>query len=61
MAFDLFYTVILVLAIILIFARGVVIVQPYQQALEIRLGQEQGPIKSGIPVGDSLHHRYHQS
>ena len=48
MAFDLFYTVILVLAIILIFARGVVIVQPYQQALEIRLGQYRGPLNPGF-------------
>ncbi|MBN2734015.1 MAG: SPFH/Band 7/PHB domain protein [Methanomicrobiaceae archaeon] len=41
-------TVILVLAIILIFAKGVVIVQPYEQALQIRLGQYIGRLNPGF-------------
>ena len=41
-------TVILVLAIVLIFARGVVIIQPYQQALQIRLGQYIGRLNPGF-------------
>ncbi|WFN33726.1 SPFH/Band 7/PHB domain protein [Methanogenium sp. S4BF] len=45
---DTIFTIILVLAIILIFAKGVVIVQPYQQALEIRLGQYRGPLNPGF-------------
>jgi regulator of protease activity HflC (stomatin/prohibitin superfamily) len=45
---DTLFTIILVLAIILIFAKGVVIVQPYQQALEVRLGQYRGPLNPGF-------------
>ncbi|WOF15821.1 SPFH/Band 7/PHB domain protein [Methanoplanus sp. FWC-SCC4] len=45
---NVFVTVILVLAIILIFAKGVVIVQPYQQALQIRLGQYIGRLNPGF-------------
>lgn len=41
-------TVILVLAIILIFAKGVIIIQPYEQALQIRLGQYIGRLNPGF-------------
>jgi len=40
MAFDLtttLVTIFLIVAIVIIFARGVVIIQPYQQGLQIRL------------------------
>lgn len=40
MAFiDILIEVFLILAIVIIFARGVVIIQPYEQALNIRLGK----------------------
>ncbi|MBP2132726.1 regulator of protease activity HflC (stomatin/prohibitin superfamily) [Methanomicrobium sp. W14] len=41
-------TIILVLAIVLIFAKGVVIIQPYEQALQIRLGQYIGRLNPGF-------------
>lgn len=45
---NIFLTIILVLAIVLIFAKGVVIVQPYEQALQIRLGQYIGRLNPGF-------------
>ena len=51
---DAFITILLILIIIFIFARGVVIVQPYEQALRIRLGRYTGRLNPGfswvIPV-----------
>ena len=43
--------IILILVIVFIFANGVVIVQPYEQGLQIRLGQYVGRI---IPVSAGL-------
>ncbi len=47
-------TIFLILAIVLIFARGVVIIQPYEQGLQIRLGRYIGRMNPGfrwiIPV-----------
>jgi regulator of protease activity HflC (stomatin/prohibitin superfamily) len=45
---NIFLTIVLVLAIVLIFAKGVVIVQPYEQALQIRLGQYIGRLNPGF-------------
>ncbi|PKL62804.1 MAG: hypothetical protein CVV31_03805, partial [Methanomicrobiales archaeon HGW-Methanomicrobiales-2] len=41
-------TVFLIIVIIIIFARGVVIVQPYEQGLQIRLGQYMGRMNPGF-------------
>lgn len=46
--FDFLLTVLLVLIILIIFARGVVIVQPYQQGLQIRLGKYIGRMNPGF-------------
>jgi regulator of protease activity HflC (stomatin/prohibitin superfamily) len=43
-----FISIILILVIIFIFARGVVIVQPYQQGLQIRLGKYIGRLNPGF-------------
>jgi len=49
MAFiDTLITIILILVIIFIFARGVVIIQPYQQGLQIRLGKYIGRLNPGF-------------
>jgi len=45
---DTFITLFLVFVIVIIFARGVVIVQPYEQALQIRLGKYVGRLNSGF-------------
>jgi len=45
---SLLLTTFLVLAIVIIFAKGVVIVQPYEQALQIRLGQYTGRLNPGF-------------
>ena len=36
---DTLITIFLILAVVVIFARGVVIIQPYEQGLNIRLGR----------------------
>ena len=41
-------TVFLIIVIIIIFARGVVIVQPYEQGLQIRLGRYVGRLNPGF-------------
>ncbi|MDD4253411.1 MAG: SPFH domain-containing protein, partial [Methanoculleus horonobensis] len=41
-------TVFLIIVIIIIFARGVVIVQPYEQGLQIRLGRYIGRMNPGF-------------
>jgi regulator of protease activity HflC (stomatin/prohibitin superfamily) len=41
-------TVFLIIAIVIIFARGVVIIQPYQQGLNIRLGRYIGRMNPGF-------------
>ncbi|HWQ66494.1 MAG TPA: SPFH domain-containing protein [Methanospirillum sp.] len=46
--FETFITIILILIILIIFARGVVIVQPYEQGLQIRLGQYIGRMSQGF-------------
>lgn len=46
--FDILLTVLLVLVILVIFARGVIIVQPYQQGLQIRLGKYIGRMNPGF-------------
>lgn len=43
-----FISIILILVIIFIFARGVVIIQPYQQGLQIRLGKYIGRLNPGF-------------
>ena len=51
MAFDLtttLVTIFLIVAIVIIFARGVVIIQPYQQGLQIRLGRYIGRMNPGF-------------
>ena len=48
MALNEFITVLLIFIIIIIFARGVVIVQPYEQALRIRLGRYIGRLNPGF-------------
>ncbi len=45
---DTSLTIVLVLAIIIIFAKGVVIIQPYEQALQIRLGKYIGRLNPGF-------------
>ena len=46
--FETFVTLLLVIIILIIFARGVVIVQPYEQGLQIRLGRYIGRMNSGF-------------
>ena len=41
-------TVFLIIVIVIIFARGVVIVQPYEQGLQIRLGRYIGRMNPGF-------------
>ncbi len=45
---DTALTIVLVIAIVFIFAKGVVIVQPYEQALQIRLGKYIGRLNPGF-------------
>ncbi|HNS83639.1 MAG TPA: SPFH domain-containing protein, partial [Methanolinea sp.] len=45
---DTLVTIFLVIAIVIIFARGVVIVQPYEQGLAIRLGRYKGRMNPGF-------------
>jgi regulator of protease activity HflC (stomatin/prohibitin superfamily) len=45
---DTLISIILILVIIFIFARGVVIIQPYQQGLQIRLGKYIGRLNPGF-------------
>lgn len=45
---DIFIPILLILVIIFTFARGVVIVQPYEQALRIRLGRYTGRLNPGF-------------
>ncbi|MBQ4414959.1 MAG: SPFH/Band 7/PHB domain protein, partial [Methanomicrobium sp.] len=45
---DTVLTIVLVIAIVFIFAKGVVIVQPYEQALQIRLGKYIGRLNPGF-------------
>ena len=45
---DALLTLVLVVAIVFIFAKGVVIVQPYEQALQIRLGKYIGRLNPGF-------------
>jgi regulator of protease activity HflC (stomatin/prohibitin superfamily) len=46
--FETLITIFLILAIVIIFARGVVIVQPYEQGLQIRLGRYLGRMNPGF-------------
>ena len=46
--FDTLIVIFLILVIVAIFARGVVIVQPYEQGLQIRLGQYVGRMNPGF-------------
>ncbi len=46
--FESIIAIILILVIVFIFARGVVIVQPYEQGLQIRLGQYVGRMNPGF-------------
>jgi len=46
--FEALVTLFLVIIILIIFARGVIIVQPYEQGLEIRLGRYIGRMNSGF-------------
>jgi len=46
--FETLITLLLVIIILIIFARGVVIIQPYQQGLQIRLGRYIGRMNSGF-------------
>lgn len=45
---DTFITIILIAVIVFIFARGVVIIQPFQQGLQIRLGKYVGRLNPGF-------------
>jgi len=45
---DSFITIILIAVIVFIFARGVVIIQPFQQGLQIRLGKYVGRLNPGF-------------
>jgi len=47
-AFETLVTFFLIIAIVIIFARGVVIVQPYEQGLAIRLGRYTGRMNPGF-------------
>ncbi len=60
MAFaDTFITILLVIIILFIFARGVIIIQPYEQGLQIRLGRYIGKLNSGfrwvVPIITKVH------
>ena len=46
--FETLVTLFLVIIILIIFARGVVIVQPYEQGLQIRLGRYIGRMNPGF-------------
>ncbi len=46
--FETLITIFLILAIVIIFARGVVIIQPYEQGLQIRLGRYLGRMNPGF-------------
>jgi len=46
--FETFITIILIIIILIIFARGVIIIQPYEQGLQIRLGQYIGRMNQGF-------------
>ena len=46
--FETLIVIFLILVIVAIFAKGVVIVQPYEQGLQIRLGQYVGRINPGF-------------
>ncbi len=46
--FETLITIFLILAVVIIFARGVVIVQPYEQGLQIRLGRYIGRMNPGF-------------
>ncbi len=46
--FETFITLLLIIIILIIFARGVVIVQPYEQGLQIRLGKYIGRLNQGF-------------
>lgn len=46
--FETFVTLFLVIVILIIFARGVIIVQPYEQGLQIRLGRYIGRMNPGF-------------
>jgi regulator of protease activity HflC (stomatin/prohibitin superfamily) len=45
---ETFITIILIIIILIIFARGVIIIQPYEQGLQIRLGQYIGRMNQGF-------------
>ncbi len=45
---DTLITVILVIIIMIIFSRGVIIIQPYEQGLQVRLGRYIGKLNSGF-------------
>jgi len=47
-AVETLVTFFLIIAIVIIFARGVVIVQPYEQGLAIRLGRYTGRMNPGF-------------
>ncbi|MBN1165727.1 MAG: SPFH/Band 7/PHB domain protein [Methanospirillaceae archaeon] len=60
MAFaDTFILILLVIIILIIFARGVIIIQPYEQGLQIRLGRYIGKLNSGfrwvVPIITKVH------
>ena len=46
--FETLIVIFLILAVIAIFSKGVVIVQPYEQGLQIRLGQFVGRMNPGF-------------
>ena len=46
--FETLIIVFLIIVIIAIFAKGVVIVQPYEQGLQVRLGQYVGRMNPGF-------------
>ena len=56
--FEALITIFLILAIVIIFAKGVVIIQPYEQGLLIRLGRYIGRLNPGfrwvVPVVSSV-------
>ena len=51
----------LILVIVAIFARGVVIIQPYEQGLQIRLGQYVGRMNPRVPLDRSVCKRSDQT
>lgn len=46
--FDTLIMIILIIIILIIFSRGVIIIQPYEQGLEVRLGRYIGRLNSGF-------------